>query len=192
MNKNKPTTLGYIIDDDDRIISIEGEWEGFASANGAPELTRSRVLGRPIWEFIEGPDTTEVHRLLFSEVRARGGLDIALPFRCDGPQVRRDMRMMIGRSGAKGIEIRSQLIRELRRPYSALLDVSVRRSDELLRVCSWCNKVNLAPRKWVEVEHAIRNLRLLEDSPIPGITHGMCEVCLGNFYEELNLDRPNV
>jgi len=36
--------LTYRLDADDRIVDIRGPWDEFARANGAPELTRDKVL----------------------------------------------------------------------------------------------------------------------------------------------------
>ena len=180
--------LVYSISGDDRIEAIEGEWDAFARRNGAADLTRERVLGSSIWQFIEGLEAVEIHRLLFAGVRERG-LRVTLPFRCDGPRVRRDMEMMVSPLGEKGIEIRSCVVKEQVRSYVALLDASSRRSNAFVKVCSWCKKVSCPPHGWVEVEQAIREMRLLALPPIPQISHGMCEPCLQAFREQLERDR---
>ena len=190
MNSDSTTrsALAYSIDREDRIDAIAGDWEGFASRNGADQLTRERVLGSPIWQFIEGLDNAEIHRLLFKGVRERG-LRVTLPFRCDGPRVRRDMEMTVQPGGKGCIEISTLLLREQARPFAALLDASARRSNELIKVCSWCKKVQLPRENWVEVEQAIREMRLLELPPIPRISHGMCEPCLEAFREQIEQAR---
>lgn len=63
-----------------------------------------------------------------------------------------------------------------KRPRVALLDVNVPRSNDLIRVCGWCKKVHDGDC-WTEVEEALGRLRLLEYSPLPLMTHGICENC---------------
>ena len=182
------SVLVYTIDGRDRIDSIEGDWDAFALDNGAPDLIRDQVLGNSIWQFIEGLEAAEIHRLLFTGVRSRG-VEITLPFRCDAPRLRRDMEMVIRRQGKDGIEIRSSVVREQKRAYIGLRDASARRSNQIVRVCSWCKKVQYAPHGWVEVEHAVRGMRLLAVPPVPQISHGMCEPCLEGFRAQLEHDQ---
>lgn len=186
MNADSTThfALTYTIDRNDRIDAIDGEWESFADRNDAAQLSRDRVLGSSIWQFIEGIDTAEIHRLLFRRVRERE-LCVKLPFRCDGPRVRREMEMTVQPSVDAGVLIRTRVLLEQARPYAALLEGAVRRSNELIKVCSWCKKLQLLPGRWVEVEQAIREMRLLELPPIPRISHAMCEPCLAAFREQV-------
>ena len=179
--------LSYRIDGNDRINAMQGDWDGFAYGNAATDLGRDRVLGNSIWQFISGLETVEIHRLLFKGVRERD-LRVTLAFRCDSPRLRRDMEMTVQRHGRDEVVIHTRLLREREQRYIPLLDGSVRRSSELLKVCSWCKKVQL-PTGWVEVEHAIREMRLLALPPVPRISHGMCQVCLQRFRESLEQDR---
>ena len=181
--------ISYTIDANDRIDSIGGDWERFASMNEASQLAPERVMGSSIWQCIDGIDTAEIHRLLFAGVRDRN-LQITLPFRCDGPRLRRDMEMTVQPGSNGSIEIRTTTVREQARPYVALLDASARRSNELIKVCSWCKKVKLRAERWVDVEQAIQEMRLLEFLPLPRISHGMCESCLAAFREQIEQGKP--
>ena len=81
--------LRYAIDTADRIVEIDGPWDEFAAANGAPGLTRAAVLAHPIAVFVAGP---EMQTLLVALLkRVREGETIALPFRCDSPAERREL-----------------------------------------------------------------------------------------------------
>ena len=178
------STLVYAIDASDRICRIEGDWDGFARDNRAPELTRGRVLGSSFWQFIEGFETAEIHRLLFSGVRERG-VRVRLPFRCDTPWLRRDMEMVVCPGADDGIEIASTVLAVKPRPYVALLDAAARRSTQLVKICSWCKKIAVPSGGWVEVEEAVRDLKLLVLPPVPQMTHGMCEACQEGFRRQI-------
>jgi hypothetical protein len=50
-------------------------------------------------------------------------------------------------------------------------------TDNLLIMCSWCNKIETGNGKWEEVEEAIESLGLFELETLPTISHGMCDSC---------------
>ena len=184
MNALNGSTLSYLIDEYDRIVSIEGEWLRFARLNGAPELTPESVIGSSVWQFIDGAETTEVHRLLFDKVRSQQ-VALTLPFRCDAPRFRRDMEMTVSPSADHAVNVVSRVLREQERPYVPLLDAFARRSNESLNVCSWCRKVELPGKGWVEADTAIRELRLLGILPIPRVNHSMCGTCLAAVQRQI-------
>jgi hypothetical protein len=58
-----------------------------------------------------------------------------------------------------------------------LFNTATPRSDEpLLRVCSWCKKVDTR-WGWCEAEEAVVRLGLFEAQALPDITHGICQDC---------------
>ena len=64
-----PTTVApqacvYTIDATDSISSVSPSWLVFARANGARELTRESVVGRSLWDFIDGERVHELYRLV--------------------------------------------------------------------------------------------------------------------------------
>jgi hypothetical protein len=44
-------------------------------------------------------------------------------------------------------------------------------------MCGWCKRTQLPTGRWVEIEEAVEELGLFEDSPLPGVTHGICLPC---------------
>jgi hypothetical protein len=54
----------------DRIVAIDRACDEFAARNGAPELTRESVTGRPLFEYVSGRETQEIVRLLFARARS--------------------------------------------------------------------------------------------------------------------------
>jgi len=50
-------------------------------------------------------------------------------------------------------------------------------TDNLLIICSWCNKIETGDGKWEEVEEAVKSLGLFELETLPTISHGMCGIC---------------
>ena len=83
-----PTSVTYRLDAHDCICSIEGPWDDFANRARAPECLGEELLGSNIFNAIADEMTQLFYRTLFDEVR-REGHSIRIPYRCDGPHIRR-------------------------------------------------------------------------------------------------------
>ncbi|HEV7769983.1 MAG TPA: hypothetical protein VGO66_04895 [Solirubrobacterales bacterium] len=106
---------------------------------------------------------------------ARG---VELPFRCDGPDVRREMDIRIAASSSGRLVLfsarpRDEQRRERRQP---LLDPAASRTNETIAMCGWCDRF-LVDGEWVEVEEAAVRLSLFARSELPAIAHGVCPDC---------------
>ena len=164
--------VSYSIDREDRLQSVDDGWLAFACANGAPELTPAAVLGRPINDFIADPGTRHICGLLYE--RARRGATLRLSFRCDAPEVRRNMILQFSPAGLGGVRFDTFLLDEQPRPLIALLDATAPRGIDLVVMCSWCKRIRHQGR-WLDLEEGVRELRLL--SHAPEISHGVCPSC---------------
>lgn len=167
-------SLSYTIDDQDRLIRVDEAFYRFAEENGWNEADAS--LGRSLWKFVAGEDVRKVERLLIRRVRDELR-EIRLPFRCDGPDVRREMEIRI-RSDSSGrvVEFSGTLLREERREPEPLLDRSAPRGEETLRMCAWCDRFQV-DGEWLEVEEAARRLELFRRSALPRLDHRLCPQC---------------
>jgi len=168
-------TLRYTVDPANRIVAIDGPWDEFAEAGGAPDLTRRSVLGRPLFDYLSGPEAEELVGLLLERVRL--GAQVRMSFRCDSPSLRRFMRLEMRGMADGNVACESTVEREQARPPQPLLDPTMARSDDLLIVCGWCKKVKLAEDRWVEVEEAVGVLAFSEMEALPRLSHGICDPC---------------
>lgn len=167
--------IDYRIGIDDRIFHLGSGWEPFASDNGAVDLSAKNVVGRPIWDFIEGDEVRHLYRLLVDRVRAEGR-PVQLPFRCDSPELRRYMELDIAPELGKSLWFSARLLRAEPRQKVAILDPSAPRSETFLKICSWCKRI-VVRNDWLEIEDGIVRLGLFEEGPLPRLTHGMCPDC---------------
>jgi len=168
-------TLSYAIDEHDHLIRVDQGYYSFAAENGWEEATTS--LGRSIWDYVAGHEMVKLQRLLVRRIRDEVG-DIELPFRCDGPAVRREMKIrIVARPGGRIVlfsaRMRSEEARDL---PQLLLDPATPRSDEVLEMCGWCDRFEV-DGEWVEVEEAARRLELFNRSELPALSHGICPDC---------------
>ena len=79
--------LSYAIDEHDHLIRVDEGYYRFAEENGWSDAGSS--LGRLLWDYVAGRELVKLQRLLVRRVRDEVG-DVELPFRCDGPDVRRE------------------------------------------------------------------------------------------------------
>lgn len=169
------TALSYAIDDQDRLIKVDGGYYRFAAENGWDGAGTS--LGRTLWDFIAGKQTQKIQRMLLRRIRDEVRA-VELPFRCDGPDVRREMDIRIaadksGRVVLFSARLRSEEARELPQP---ILDPSIPRGEDLLAMCAWCDRFCING-EWVEVEEAAARLELFRRPEQPQISHGICPDC---------------
>ncbi len=165
----------YRIAADNRLVWVGDAWLGFARDNGAPELTREGVVGRSLFSFISGAETEYLYYLLLDEVRTRRQA-VTVPFRCDGPALRRFMRLTISPLEDDGVRFESTLVRQQPRRTLAFLDAETRRTAAALTICGWCKRVEIGQR-WLDLERAVAMLDLFRSPALPQQNQGVCADC---------------
>jgi hypothetical protein len=169
--------LSYAIDEHDHLVKVDEGYYSFAEENGWEEAGTS--LGRSLWDYVAGEDLKKVQRLLLRRIRDEAR-DVELPFRCDGPDVRREMDIRI-KAGAGGRAVlfsaRVRVEEERERPQP-LFDPTARRGTDRLAMCGWCDRFEVEG-EWVEVEEAARRLELFAQAEMPSLSHGICPECNG-------------
>lgn len=164
------------VDASNQVIWVNEAWQEFARENQAGYLV-SMVAGRALlWSFICGLETRYLYEAMLAKVREGKG-PFTLPFRCDAPDQRRfmEMKMQFVENGV--VEFSSRVLRQEFREPVRLLSEEAARDERFLCSCSWCKKIELPGRKWVEVEDAVRLLALFMEETLPKISHGICPRC---------------
>jgi hypothetical protein len=167
--------LSYAIDQEDRLTRVDQGFYLFAEQNGWHSVNDS--LGRSLWDFVAGHEVKKLQKLLVRRVR-EGARDVELPFRCDSPEVSREMdvRIAAGRTGRVVLfsaTLREEVEREEPQP---LLDPDAPRGGGFLPMCAWCDRF-LVSGEWVEVEEAARRLQLFRRTEMPVLDHDICPKC---------------
>ena len=169
-----PQVCVYRIDHRDRIQQVNEAWTDFAIANGWP-LRRGALLGKSLWDFLANESVRSIYAALHEMVRTRQ-TSHCFPFRCDSAVRRRFMRLEMIPVENQGIEYRSWVEKEEPRGAVELVDPHARRSEEQLRMCSWCKRIKVEDG-WQEVEEAIQRLGCFASEPLPQVQHDICETC---------------
>lgn len=166
----------YSVDRSGIITRVDPGWDAFALANAGDDAVAARVVGHHILDFVAGAPVKHVFATLMARV-VRLGEPIEIPFRCDAPAIRRALEMRIEPEGAGGLLFTTRSFDERDGPHVPLLEARApRNASQLLCMCSWCKRVEQAG-EWLEIEEAVRRLRLLEQAELPDVTHGLCPAC---------------
>jgi hypothetical protein len=150
----------YQIDRRDVIVFINDRFRDFAVQNQAPSV--ADCLGQPLWSFIADWDTKAIYQLVVDRVR-REQIAPRFSFRCDSPAQRRFMEMEIGLIAEDRVEFRCRMDRiESRTSVNPASIKNVLRVEELVRMCSWCTRIQHASGNWHEIEESNRGPELID------------------------------
>lgn len=178
-----PNTIIYSVDAEDTIRAVNANWDRFASENDAEHLIASAVIGSPLLDHITDHTTREVYRAILR--RVRDGAAARFRLRCDAPTRRRLLEIEITREPDGHIEFRSREVAGAERGPRRLLDASAWRNDEFIRVCSWCNRIEI-DGAWYELDDGVARARLFEQALLPRISHTCCEPCEATLSASLD------
>ena len=170
--------IKYRLDTNDRIVSVNDEWDRFALQNSGEDVLSAKVINRPLEEFLDDPDTRAFYSQTIADVR--NGKRSIFQFRCDSPERSRLLEMRVELTDDGLVEFTSRPIWIQERPREMLFDPSVPRTSEIVRVCSWCKKI-FVNGAWVEVDET----QLFDGPEKPSLTHGICETCHATLYETI-------
>jgi len=175
----------YWMNRDDIITRVSPNWELFALDNGWPDSLE--VVGRPLWDYIKGMETRHLYGKLFE--KARNSKHIGpIPFRCDAPHERRSLELEIEPLSEGQLRVTSTIVRTEQRAPMKVLDPSVPRSEDMIRMCSMCKKIAVNGGTWLETEEALAHMKYFEAASLPRITHGLCPGCFDLAMAELEED----
>jgi len=182
------TEIFYLIDAQDRIVSVSPEWTPFAAHNDGPGLTPENVVDRSLWDFIEDDPTRELYQKVLARVRSGRATELTL--RCDAPDRRRLIEMRVSPQTEGRVEFRTRLLAARERPQQPLTAKSTPRSGRRVMTCGWCNRVHAGAEEWLEVEEACARLHLAGEPEWPSPDHVVCPECFAKVTEILAQKDP--
>lgn len=182
------TEITYVVDDRDRLVSVCAEWLKFALKNEGEGLAPEQLIGRPLWDFVSDDPTRELYEAVLEHVRSGATTDLVL--RCDAPECRRLIEMIVTRQPNGNVEFKTVLLASKVRSPQRLLAKSTPRTAQHVMVCSWCDLVNVDLDKWFEVEAAMEYLRLTDETELPRIEPVVCPDCYAKVMEILAVSKP--
>jgi hypothetical protein len=169
-------TYRYCVDADDLLIEVDELWLAFARENGAPQLSAASVIGRSLWDFVEGEAIRAVYEDIHQRLRS-SGKSAAFSFRCDSPRLKRHMSMSISPAENGQLVYASHILWTEPQREVLLLDADRQRTKSFLSICSCCKKAMLEPEVWLEIEKVSLSAGLLESGKVPQLRHTICPDC---------------
>lgn len=172
----------YTIDALDRIVFVNAAWMEFMRGEpgthgaGGDEFTIRSVIGRPIWDFVQGTQVRQLWEVLYGRIRAVGA-PVFVPMRCDTPSLRRLIDLELHPLGERSIQHVCECVWSEARPAVALLDPAYPRDDRTLRSCTWCSRIQVHLGAWEEIEDAQRMLQIEATQTLPAVQKGVCTTC---------------
>ena len=179
-------------DDQGRFVHLNQAWLDFARHNWRVDFDPAAVLGVSWRAQITDPTTRQLYDRLAQRARQLARA-LTVSYRCDSPDRRRFMEMRVRPLSDGGLEWASRSLREEPRPAVDLLAARDRNADRLLRVCSWCKRIQApewaaepsAAGDWLEVERIMPLLADLRAGFYPALTHGVCPDCYERVMAEI-------
>lgn len=162
-----------VVDGNDRIVALGAGWEDAAEAGNAPALAPARVVGRSLYDYVCGDDTTMFVRVMLAGARHRKAPTVR-PYRCDTPTHKRwmEMEMQPRENGEVRIVHRLLRLQELPQRVAPLLG----HGDKLPKRCSNCNKVRLEG-SWHEPDAPAVVRHMIRHGEDFGVIYGICPDC---------------
>lgn len=117
---------------------------------------------------------------------------LELTLRCDTPDMRREAYVHLRPSArcAGGVDAENGTLSRTMRPPIRSLEAGYI-SSQILHMCSWCKRVEIARGSWIEIEDAQNALYLFEHDRPPMLTHGLCGYCYDTLARQTGLAPRN-
>lgn len=185
-NNDLGETYRYTVDKSDIILAVDENWRSFAEENcGGSGCLPETIIGSSLMDHISDWETKDLYETILRKVREQKRR-ATFPFRCDSPEKRRFLTLVVIPMEEASIAFESTIVNtELRKPV-ALLNSEIKRSEDLLRICSMCKRIAMSATEWVEVEIAVQRLGLFQKVVMPKFTHGICQSCFDAAMAELD------
>lgn len=165
-----PSPASYAIDSAGTILWADDGFAELARSHGQTDLADTAV-GRPLTSFIAGDRPRQLQGRLVERARRSDG-PLELRYRCDAPALRRHAVLRVEAQPEGGVVFTTWFDGVETCPHQPLLDPRLRRGDDVVRLCAWCNRFEIGG--WREVEEAAGDLALTD---LPRVEHDVCAIC---------------
>lgn len=165
----------YLINNEDEVIFANNAWLEFVSDKDGDDISPENQLRQSLWDLINDDTTEDFYRMLLKQVRA--GYSVKFKVRCGASKRQRLMRMTVSLQQNGDVQFGARTIwTDELRPQN-FLNGSISHMDEVIIICSWCNKIKVDEGDWQEIEEFQENLGLFDLEILPQPSHGMCDDC---------------
>ena len=171
--------LDYLLDRGDRVTKVCPHWSDFARQRMALRLDEEMVLGKSLWDFVQGGATQRLYDTLIHNAR-RTGQKITFNYRGDSPNAIRYMRMVLlpGHHGI--VRFRSELLHEQSRERSVYFTHAAYPHRPELLQCGLCNRLEHNGR-WLTLDDALRTTDAIDELMPTEVGDTVCDGCISRI-----------
>jgi len=162
-------TTAYVLDHRNRIISTSGVWDQFAAENEGIKAASKDIYGRSIWDFVTGDTTRMWLDAVFQLARYRD-TGIERRYRCDSPDLKRFMRMLIVSEHGGMLRIEHEILSTEQRSRPVNIKYSELTMKNTKQRCSICGRLNIGGWQEPHECYADASSRIL-------VIYTVCEDC---------------
>lgn len=144
----KTTNNYYCLDNKNIIVSVSNNWNNFAEENDGLSIFSENVIGKSIWDFISGNTTKMWLDCIFQLARLRKS-KIEKTYRCDSPDIKRYMKMIIIPDIDGFLKIEHQIMSTEVQETPVFIYASPTKNDKFKKRCSVCGRI-LQDNCWYE------------------------------------------
>lgn len=178
------TRMFYWVTGDGTIVRAAGQISK-ASAERDPlfasPFNRTDIVGRNLFSFIEGMEVRHLYAM-FHERVLKDDRHITFDYRCDSPDIRRDMRMSLSRDGNL-VRYESVVLSETTRAVP--IPHPSAGAQVFVAVCSICKKYQYPQGcdAWKELDLILCEPELPEHF---NFSHGLCPECFKRCMDQIS------
>jgi hypothetical protein len=158
------------------IIFSNHEWSDSALDNADSEIFSDKILRRRFRDFIN--DEKTAHSYLMILRFARAGYFTKFRLRCDFTQFQRFLEMRVSSTENGDVQFDTQTINRAKSLQTKNFQRrNTKHMDEVIIICSWCDKIKIGQDEWQEIQESIKSIGLFDFEIVPPPSHGMCDTC---------------
>jgi hypothetical protein len=166
--------VSYRLDDQDRIVEVDSNWDRIALENDGEAVVADRILGTKLYAHVTDEPSRMFVWTMLDSVRKLHRPSVKF-YRCDSPDLKRHMQMTILPETGGGLLVQHRLIRTEKVPLRVrFAGPSGARSKLILR-CTMCVKLKIEG-VWIAPDAAVLAGVSQADGTVR-VAYSICEDC---------------
>jgi len=170
--------IEYVVDGQDKVVSVNEAWDKFALSNDAPGLMSEWVVGRDWRNFVMGDATRMYMEAMLSAARIVGKR-VGHSYRCDSPHEKRYVKLTVDPLPNDEVRFRHHTTKVLPQKYvlNFVVPTEPKPHTKKTKRCSMCNRIE-HQKQWLETEEAVE-AGFFKNGATVEVYYGICTRCDG-------------
>jgi hypothetical protein len=166
--------VSYRLDDQDRIVEVNSNWDRIARENDGEAVVADRILGTKLYAHVTDEPSRMYVWTMLDSVRKLHRPSVKL-YRCDSPDLKRHMQMTILPESGGGLLVQHRLIRTEKAPLRIRYICQPGARPSLVLRCTMCVKLKIEGA-WITSDATILAGIGQRDGSVR-VAYSICEDC---------------